>query len=127
MTGPENSFASTRVSLLWRRLLVVFAIGFLTVNVVTRYNATGSDAPSVRTVSAAKSPSPESQRQRLLSNGLHWISPPPASAAFQPPRIPARVVSAVFSSIHLDSESWLYNRPPPSLLIHYSLAIRLFL
>jgi hypothetical protein len=102
------------MSLLLWRLLVVFAIGFLTVNVVTRYNATGSDAPSVRTVSAAKSPSQESQRQRLLNNGLHWISPPPASTAFQSPPISVRVVSAIFPAIHLDSESWLYNRPPPS-------------
>jgi hypothetical protein len=116
MTRPEN-YASTGVSLLWRHLLVVLAIGFLTINVVTRYNATASDAPSVRTVSEAKAPSQESQRQRLLSNGLHWISPPPVSTAFLPPRIPVRAVSAVFPAIHLDSESWLYNRPPPSFLL----------
>src|ERR1700731_1901640 len=122
MTWPEDYFASTSVSLLWRRLLVVLAIGFLTVNVVTRYGVTASDAPSVRVVSTAKSPSQESQRQRLLSNGLHWISPPPASQPFQPPRIPVRAASAVFPAIHLDSESWLYNRPPPSfLLTHFFL------
>src|ERR1700676_1299641 len=114
MMRPENSFASTSVSLLWRRLLVVFAIGFLTVNVVTRYSVTGSDPAHVRTASASKSPSQESQRQRLLSNGLHWMSPPPVSTPFQPPRIPVRAVSAVFPAIHLESESWLYNRPPPS-------------
>src|SRR5258708_35912497 len=114
MRRLENCFATPKLSLFWHRLLVIFAIGFLAVNVVTRYTSTSSDAPRVRAVSVVKSPSQESQRQRLLSNGLHWISPPPASTPFQPPRTPVRAVSAVVPVIHLDSESWLYNRPPPS-------------
>jgi hypothetical protein len=114
MMRPQNSFVNMRLSSLRYRLLVVLAISFLAVNVVTRYSVTGSEAPGVRTVSGAKAPSQESQRQRLLSNGLHWISPPPSSTPFQPPRVSVRAVSAVFPAIHLDSETWLYNRPPPS-------------
>src|ERR1700722_5487684 len=114
MRWPGNSFARTSPSSLRLRLLIILAIAFLTVNVVTRYSVPSADAPRVRTASAAKAPSQESQRQRLLSNGLHWISPPPVSTAFLPPRVPVRAVSAVFPAIHLGSESWLYNRPPPS-------------
>ena len=98
----------------WRGVLVVLAICALTVNVVTRYGVFGSEAPGVRTVSAAKSHSQELQRQRLLGNGLHWVAPAPRSTFFQPPRAAVHAVSAVFLAINLDSESWLYNRPPPS-------------
>jgi hypothetical protein len=114
MTRPGNSFARARLSGSWRSLLAVLAIGFITVNVVTRYSMWGSDVPHVRTASAAKSPDQQSRSQRLLGNGLHWISPAPISTVFQSPRIPVRAVSAVFVAINLDSESWLYNRPPPS-------------
>lgn len=112
MTLPGNSSVGARSS--WRSLLVVLAIGFLTVNVVTRYSVAGYEISSVRTARVVKSPSQQSQRQRLLSNALQWISPAPASTLFQPARIVVRPVSAVFLAINLDSESWLYNRPPPS-------------
>jgi hypothetical protein len=98
----------------WRGVLVVLAICALTVNVVTRYCVLGSDAPGASTVSAAKSHSQELQKQRLLDNGLHWVAPAPKSTFFQAPRAAVQAVSAVFLAIHLDSESWLCNRPPPS-------------
>jgi len=98
----------------WRDVVVALAICVLVVNVATRYRMFGAEAPSGRTVSVMKAQSPECQRQRLLSNGLHWISPVPKSTIFQPPRASVPAVSAVFLAINLDSESWLYNRPPPS-------------
>jgi hypothetical protein len=98
----------------WRGVLVVLGICVLTVNVVTRYSILGSEARGVKTVISGKSHSGESQRQRLLGNGLHWAAPAPKSTLVQPPRAAVHAVSAVFLAINLDSESWLYNRPPPS-------------
>ena len=99
----------------WRGGLVVLAICCLAANVVTRYSGFGSEAPSVRTITVAKTQSQESHRQRLLGTGLYWISPVLNSRFFQaPPQASVHAVSAVFLAINLDSESWLYNRPPPS-------------
>jgi hypothetical protein len=110
-----NLGVGTRTSCSWRGVLVVLAICALALNVATRYSGLGPEASGVRTVTAERAQSQESQRQRLLGNGLHWISPLRSSTFFQaPPQASAHAVSAVFLAINLDSESWLYNRPPPS-------------
>lgn len=96
----------------WRSMLVVLSICALTISLATRYSGLGSEAP--KRVSVVKSQSQQSQRQRLLGNGLHWIAPAPNSTFFHPPLASVPAVSAVFTAIHLDSESWLYKRPPPS-------------
>jgi len=114
MTLPGNSNVGRLANYSWRAVLVVLAICALTVNVATRYSASGSEAPTVRTVCTVKFQSQDCQRQRLLDNGLHWISPVPSSTFVRPRRASVRAVTAVFHAIHLDSECWLYNRPPPS-------------
>lgn len=96
----------------WRSVLVILSICALTISVATRYTGLGTEVP--KTVSVAKSQSQESQRQQLLGNGLHWMAPAPSSTFFHPPQTSVLAVSAVFTAIHLDSESWLYKRPPPS-------------
>jgi hypothetical protein len=98
-------------------MLVVVSICALTISLATRYSGLGSEVP--KTVSVVKSQSQQSQRQRLLGNGLHWIAPAPSSTFFRPPRASVHAVSAVFTAIHLDSESWLYKRPPPYLQTFY--------
>ena len=105
---------TARLTSSWRGLLIVLTVGFLAVNVVTRYSTPGYEVSSVRTASIVKAASPQPLRQRLLSNGLNWMAPAPASTFFQPPRISVSAVSAEFPAINLESESWLYNRPPPS-------------
>ena len=114
MTPPENLIVSARRGATWRGLLVILAIAALSVNVVTRYSGAGWELSSIKTASSVKSSTQQTQRQRLLSNGLHWLSPAAATTLFQPPPTPVLAVSAVFPAVHLDSESWLYNRPPPS-------------
>jgi len=112
-----------RRSSLCRCGLVVLAACLLAVNVATRYNVgfepanlkTARSLNATKIVKAVKLRSQDSQRQRLLSDGFDWASPAPSSALFRPPQSAVHAVSAVFSPINLDSESWLYNRPPPSV------------
>jgi hypothetical protein len=109
-----NLRAGEHSSYSWRGVLVVLAICAVTISVATRYSGLGSEVSNVKTVSVLKSQSQQFQRQRLLDNGLHWMAPASSSAFFQPPRASVHAVLAEFSAIHLVSESWLYNRPPPS-------------
>jgi len=98
----------------WRGVLAVLAICAVTISLATRYSGLGSQVSRVRTAGVVESQSQQFQRQRLLGNGLQWMVPAPSSTFFQRPRASVRAVSAEFTAIHLDSESWLYNRPPPS-------------
>ncbi len=111
MVMAEHSRA--RVSL-WSRCriaIIVLAICSLTASLATRYSAEGSE---VQNVAAVKSQSPDVHRQRLLSNALQWTAPVASFTLFQPPRSSVFAVSVVVPSTNLSSESWLYNRPPPS-------------
>jgi hypothetical protein len=117
MSPLENHRVGNYPGRSWQGLLVLVAICAVTISVATRYSGLGgSDLPSVKSVTVLKSQSPQFQRQRLLGNGLHWIAPVASSALFQPPRVAVQAVSAEFTAIHLDSETWLYNRPPPPSL-----------
>jgi len=111
MVMAEHSRA--RVSL-WSRCqiaIIVLAIFSLAASLATRYSALGSE---VQKIAAVKSQSPDVQRQRLLSNALQWTAPAASFTLFQPPRSSVLTVSVVVPSTNLNSESWLYNRPPPS-------------
>ena len=95
-----------------RVALIVLAIFCLTASLATRYTLSGGiETPSVR---AVKSNSPDAKTQNLLSDGIHWVAPTSFFRLFEPRRAAATVVSAVFLPTNLSSESWLYNRPPPS-------------
>jgi hypothetical protein len=93
---------------------VAIVICAITISVATRYNGTGSETPNPASVTVLKSQSYQFPRQRLLGNGLYWMSPVLITTFFQPPRTSVLAASAEVTAIHLASESWLGNRPPPS-------------
>jgi hypothetical protein len=100
------SFA-TRV----RIAFVFLAILSLTVSLATRYTNQQLDLLSV---TAVKSESLEANRQHLLGDGLEFTAPVTQFFLFQPPRSAVFAISAFVPSTNLESESWLYNRPPPA-------------
>jgi uncharacterized membrane protein len=110
---PTINHSRARVSVAsWCRIVVVvLAVFSLTASLATRYSSQGSEAQNVAEV---KSQTPDSHRQRLLGNALQWTAPAASFALFQPPRSSVFTVSVVVPSTNLISESWLYNRPPPS-------------
>jgi hypothetical protein len=91
--------------------LVLAAICVLSVSLATRYTVQGSEAHSVKIV---KSQSSDAQRQHLVRDALKWTAPVAKFTLLPAVRSSVHVVSAVFSATNLSSESWLYNRPPPS-------------
>jgi hypothetical protein len=99
----------------FRIAIVLLAICSLTGSVATRYTALGPNSePDVQKVTAVKSQIPDAKRQHLLANGLQWSAPAPSFTLYQPPRSAVFAVSVVVPPTNLNSESWLYNRPPPS-------------
>ena len=91
--------------------MVLLAVLALTASVATRYAFLGRDVQKVTTV---RSQSPEANRQRLLGDALERTTPAPVFTLFQPPRSSVLAVSVVLPLTTFSSESWLYNRPPPS-------------
>ena len=106
-------YSRARVSVAsWCRIaIVVLAVFSLTASLATRYSSQGSEAQNLATV---KSQSQAAHTQRLLGNALQWTAPAASFTLFQPPRSSVFSVSVVVPSTNLISESWLYNRPPPS-------------
>jgi hypothetical protein len=103
--------AGKRLSCSGRVALICLAICCLTVSLATRFAVSGSETSSVTAVQAQ---SADAQRQNLLSDGLKWTAPAVSFTLFEPPRSFVYAVPAVFPSTNLWSETWLYNRPPPS-------------
>src|ERR1039458_1290034 len=111
MVMLEHSRAGVSFGSRCRIAVVVLAICSLTVSLATRYTVQG---PEVQKVTTVKSQSPDAKRQHLLSNALQWTAPASSFTLFQPPRSSVFAVSVVVPPTNLSSESWLYNRPPPS-------------
>jgi len=111
MATPEHSRARPSLASWCRIAIIVLAICSLTASLATRYTGLG---PEVQRVAAVKSQSLDVQRQRLLGNALQWTTPASSFTLFQPPRPSVFAVSVFVPSPSLRSESWLYNRPPPS-------------
>jgi hypothetical protein len=107
----ERSRVLIRLSHLCRITVIVLVVGALTASLATRYTTLG---PQTQKVAAVKSQSSDIQKQRLLSNALQWTAPAPTFSLFQPPRTSIVIVSVFIPFPNLGSESWLYNRPPPS-------------
>ena len=115
MPGLQTSRLGTSFANRLRVAIVLLAICSLTGSVATRYTVLGPDSgPDFQKVTAVKSQVPDAKRQHLLANGLQWTAPAPSFTFYQPPRSAVFVVSVVVPSTNLNSESWLYNRPPPS-------------
>lgn len=91
--------------------MVLVAILALAVSVATRFTV---PAPEIEKVTTVKSQLPDAKRQHLLGNALPWTPPVSRLTFFQPPRSSVLAVSVVVPATNLNSESWLYNRPPPS-------------
>jgi hypothetical protein len=106
-----NFRARMRLSSSFRTAIICLAICSLTVSLATRFTVPGSETPNLTVVRAH---APETQRQRLLGDGLKWTAPTFSFTLFEPRRSAVYAASAVFPSTNLSSESWLYNRPPPS-------------
>jgi hypothetical protein len=94
------------------RVLIATAVFSLTMNVATRYCfMAGAETHMIKRV---MSHSPNGERQRLLSDGSHWVAPAANFRLFEPRparRIGTRNVSPITD---LYSETCLYNRPPPT-------------
>jgi hypothetical protein len=95
----------------WRAALILIAVLSLSVSVATRYTVPNSDAVGVKIV---KPPSPDAKRQHLVRDAQNWTAPAPKFAFIPLVRTNVHVISAIFPATNLSSESWLYNRPPPS-------------
>lgn len=95
----------------WRAALVLVAVFSLSVSLATRYTRLNSETTGVKTV---KSHSPEVKKQHLVRDALKWTAPAPKFTLVPAVRSHVHVVSVVFQATNLSSESWLYNRPPPS-------------
>jgi hypothetical protein len=91
--------------------VIVLAICSLTMSLATRFTVAGATGQNSTTV---KSELPDAKRQHLLANAFQWNAPTPGFTLFQPPRPSVLAVSVAVPSINLRSETWLYNRPPPS-------------
>jgi len=91
--------------------VIVLAICSLTMSLATRFTVASAQDLNSTTV---KSQLPDAKRQNLLANAFQWNAPTAGFTLFQPPRPSVLAVSVVVPSINLRSETWLYNRPPPS-------------
>ena len=94
-----------------RAVLILGAICALSVSLATRYTVQTSKAPNVKLV---KSQSSDAKKQHLVRDGLKWTAPVAKFTLLPAVRSSVHVISAVFPATNLSSESWLYNRPPPS-------------
>ncbi len=97
----------------WRAALVLVAICSLSVSLATRYTRLNSESIGVK-VKIVKSQSLDVKKQHLVRDALKWTAPTPKFTLVPAVRAHVHVVSAVFPATNLSSESWLYNRPPPS-------------
>ena len=96
----------------WHRALVLAAVLALAINVASRYcRVTGGEHQATK---SAKSHSPDSERQRLLNNGLHWSAPAITSFLFEPWRVSLRVLPDIPPIIRFYSVDCLPTRAPPS-------------
>jgi len=95
----------------FRIAVILLAVSCLTVSLATRYTLQG---PEDQQGTAVKSQTLDAKRQHLLGDGLQFTAPASSFAPFQPPRSSVFAASAVVPPTNLSSESWLYNRPPPS-------------
>jgi hypothetical protein len=95
----------------WRAALVLVAICALSVSLATRYTVLNSDVTGVKVV---KSQSSDAKRQHLVRDALKWTAPAAKFTLVPAVQSHVHVVSAIFPATNLSSESWLYNRPPPS-------------
>lgn len=95
---------------IWRKTLIFTAVLSLAINVATRYTTV------VQQKAAAKIVSPDSvdaKRQHLLNDGLHWSAPAATFVLFQPAGASTAGLPPVPRVARLDSEDFLYSRPPP--------------
>jgi hypothetical protein len=93
------------------RWFIFAAVFCLTINVATRYCfITRSDAQAIQKVTSR---SGRGERQRLLSDALHWVAPAVSFQLLEPRRAVHVALPAVPAVKDHYFEDCLYNRPPP--------------
>ena len=95
----------------WRSLLILLAIGSLSLSLWTRYAV---ENPAFDHPTQLKCRSLDAKRQHLLSDGLQWTAPAITISYFVAPHAPARLVEAAPPVKDLLLDHWLFDRPPPS-------------
>ena|ERR1700719_2530182 len=105
---PRNR--ASVASRLWLAAIVL-AICSLTISLATRFTVIGAEVQKSTTI---KSELPDAKRQHLLANTFQWSAPTSSFTMFQPPRSSVLAVSVVIPSTPQSSETWLYDRPPPT-------------
>jgi hypothetical protein len=108
--GPVRNDGMRRVGI-WRRALILAGVLSLTINVATRYTAVVQHSAAAKIVSPH---SVDAKRQHLLNNGLHWSAPAATFVLLQPAGALTSALPSVPRVTRLDSEDFLYSRPPPS-------------
>lgn len=96
----------------WCAMVVLVAIGSLTVSLATRYTSpTSCSVYAVR--SCTRQAAPSVHRQRLAKDAACWIAPVILSTILPAPTSSPRIAPAapIISSLLLAEA--LYNRPPP--------------
>jgi hypothetical protein len=95
-------------------IIVVMALGSLTVNLATRYGGRWQDSPSaVRTIQTHIPP--DAKRQRLVNNCLNWLPPVFSFTGLEAPIFSAEALPAGANVRGPLLEESLYNRPPPAV------------
>src|SRR5580698_6462993 len=110
-------FRLTNLDGRWHRccsaIIVVLAVGSLTVSVATRYCSPVS-APGYASRTLHRHSTPEDSRQRLNKSASNWLPPVVRAIALEAPSSYPRIAPAGPPVSGLMLEVSLYNRPPPS-------------
>lgn len=96
----------------WAWCVILVAVLSLTLSLAGRYATSSADEPGTATSISADSVN--AKTQHLLSDGLQWTAPASTFIMLVVPRAKSRIVHFVLPIINLQSEDWLYNRPPPA-------------
>jgi len=97
----------------WCAIVVLLAVGSLTINVATRYSYAGTASAQSVKVSGVHA-TEEHGRQRLTKDAAHWIPPVVVSSALKPASSP-HLVADEATPPQVPFASSLYYRPPPAL------------
>lgn len=109
---PLNHFKAQRRQIC-SLVVVLIAVGSLTVSLATRYSSPWDASNSVRTIQTHVAA--DAKRQRLAKNAAIWMPPVFSFTVLQVPSFYPRISPAGPPVRSLVCDERLYNRPPPAL------------